>query len=358
MKRLFTGIVVNAAAVLLESAPFVLAGVLAARIPLRAARTFAAYFGCGCGTGPSARSLPAFAATWFGFGPAVACARLAAAIAVERALRRRECAHQPDEALAQFAAIAPFAVAGAALVPAFPAIAGAHASHLTLALSAALAAFLTSPCAVGAVGIAAMLRTAAPAAAIGFLCIAGIADLRAWIAVRSEGALHDCSAYGLAALACALAALRGGAAMVNPRFVPALWLCAAVFAFLAFVYRTHVRARLRIAPAIMLAGCCLSAPLPAIVQTETTLSDAYPGERVDFTGAVVRTAASTSLVRYAVTCCRADAAPIVLQLDSRAELRSPWARARGVLVRRGDSLELHARTIEAIPPPADPFVYR
>ena len=347
-------VIVNAAALLLESAPFVMAGALISRLPLRAARNTVAYVGCGCGTGPSARSLPALAATWLAFGPLVAIARFAAAIAMARALRAHACEHKPDDALAQFAAIAPFAIMGAAIVPAIPAIAGSRASPLTIALTAAFAAFLSSPCAIGVAGVAAMLRSTAPAAAIGFLCVAGVADLRAWTAKRSRQTQHDCAAYVLGALACAIVAARGGAALVNPRFVPALWLCTAAMAYLAYVYRAHAKAHLRIAPAIMLAGCFLSAPAPDMLQTETTLSDAYPGERVDFTGQLI----ARSLVRYAITCCRADAAPVVLRLDAPYASHSGWAHARGVLVRRGDSLRLHAETIEAVAPPADPFVYR
>lgn len=354
----FNAVIVNAAALLLESAPFVLAGALISRLPLRAARHAVAYLGCGCAAGPSARSLPAFAATWLAFGPLVASVRFAAAIAVAHVARRHACERIPDHALAQFAAIVPFAAAGALVAPVIPAIAGWHAAPAAVAFTGALAAFLSSPCAIGATGVAAMLKPAEPAAAIGFLCVAGIADLRAWIAARHAHAQHDCLAYVLAAIACAAVAARGGAALINPRFVPALWLCAAAFAWCACVYRSHANVRLRFAPAIMLAGCFLTAPAPATVQTETTLEDAYPGERVDFTGEVAGTAAARSLVRYAITCCRADAAPIVLRLDEPYATPSTWAHARGVLVRRGGSLRLRADTIEAVPPPVDPFVYR
>lgn len=355
---MFTDVVANAAALLLECAPFVLAGAVLSRVRFHNAPHAMAYFGCGCGTGPSARSLPAFAATWLAFGPLVASVRFAAAIAVARVLQRRTCAHAASESLAQFAAIAPFAIAGAVLAPAVPAIAGAHSSPAAIAIAGAFAAFVTSPCAIGAAGTAAMLRAHAPAAAIGFLSVAGIADLRVWIQAGEDRTPHDCLAYALAAFACAAAAMRGGGSLVNPRFVPALWICAAAFAYFGFRYRTRARPSLRIAPAIMLAGCFLAAPAPAAVQTETTLAAAYPGQRIDFTGELVRTPRTASLVRYAITCCRADAAPVVLQLDSLPAMRSKWAHARGVIVRAGNSLRLHPEVLQAVPAPPDPFVYR
>src|SRR5213082_3582324 len=110
---------------LLESAPFVLAGAIVLRAPWRWSGRAAAYLGCGCGTGPSARSLPAAAAAWITFGPLVAAARLA----------------------------------GAILTPLFPAIMGAHAPQAIVFGVAALAAFISSPCGLGTIGIAAIART-------------------------------------------------------------------------------------------------------------------------------------------------------------------------------------------------------
>src|SRR5438552_1263272 len=125
--RVVGAIVVNAAAMLLESAPFILAGAIVFRVPWRWSGRAAAYLGCGCGTGPSARSLPAAAAAWITFGPLVAAARLAGAILVECALRKRVCAHAGGSVLTQLRGIWPLAIAGAILVPLFPAIVGVHA---------------------------------------------------------------------------------------------------------------------------------------------------------------------------------------------------------------------------------------
>ncbi len=252
----------------------------------------------------------------------------------------------------------PFALGGAALLPLLPAIAGLHLPMAAIAAAAAVTAFATSPCALGTIGIAGIARGVAPAAAAGFLCVAGIFDLRAWSRSAEPPASHDCIAYVLTFVACSLAAVRGGGSLVNPRFTPALWICAIACAYLAHRYRAHARPALRIGPAIMLAGCVLGAPVPVYYATQTTLAGAFPGERIDFTGAVVRSEKETALVRYAITCCRADAAPISIRLDSSAAVGSGWARARGTLVLRNGELRLHAGKIEAVPAPADPFVYR
>ena len=152
--------------------------------------------------------------------------------------------------------------------------------------------------------------------------------------------------------------MRGGAALVNPKIALALWPCAIAFAFLTLRYRKETYAALRVAPAIMLIGCVLAAPAPIYRATETTLSDAFAGERLDFTGVVVHSGSATALVRYAITCCRADAAPVAVRLDPPATLQHGWARARGTLVQRADGLRLRADSIEPIATPADPFVYR
>jgi len=356
--RVVNAIVVNAAALLLESAPFVLAGAIALRANARLGKRAAAYLGCGCGSGPSARSLPAFAAAWMVFGPFVAAARLGAAIVVERMISKRSCAQAHPSMLGDLAAIVPFAVLGAAVAPLLPAIAGTHAPRPFVALAAAAIAFAASPCGLGTIGVAAIARQSAPAAAAAFLCVAGIFDLRTWIRPPKHEGGHDFVAYVLAAIACAIVAARGGSALVNPRFVPALWACAICFAYLSYAYRRQSRMKLRVAPAIMLAGCVLSAPPPVYSATQTTLADAFPGERIDFTGTLGRSGATTTLVRYAITCCRADAAPVVIRLDSAPKIRAGWAHARGTLVARADGLRLRADSIEPVPAPADPFTYR
>ncbi|MFZ0683364.1 MAG: hypothetical protein WAM84_10855, partial [Candidatus Cybelea sp.] len=72
----------TSASALFEAAPFLLAGIIAGRL-LRHSNAMA-YLGCGCTAGPSARSLPAAAATWLLFGPLVAAARFGAAVVAAR----------------------------------------------------------------------------------------------------------------------------------------------------------------------------------------------------------------------------------------------------------------------------------
>ena len=64
----------------------------------------------------------------------------------------------------------------------------------------------------------------------------------------------------------------------------------------------------------MLAAAVVGAPAPRYEATETTLTDLFAGERLTFTGELVRDASSAAMVRYAITCCRADASPICVRL--------------------------------------------
>jgi hypothetical protein len=216
-----------------------------------------------------------------------------------------------------------------------------------------------APCALGGVGFAATLRSVMPAAAAGFLCIAGIVDVRAWMRRGASTQTHDALAYAIFAIACAVVAAHSGGGLLHPKLAVALWPCAIAGAYAAFRFRGEHCARLRIAPAIMLAGAFLAAPLPAYHATETSLADAFAGERVDFTGVLTRTGGAATLVRYAITCCRADAAPIVIRLlASPPQAVHGWMHARGVLVARGSELRLQTSSLMPIDAPADPFVYR
>ena len=349
---------VTSAAALIESMPFILAGAALQRVPLRWSARVLPYLGCGCGSGPSARSLPAAAAAWLVFGPAVAAARLVAAMLVDRFRPGRSaCEFERDPPLAQLAAVAPFAVAGSALALLAPAIGASHGAP-SLAFGA-LAAFVSAPCAIGAIGFASAVRASAPQFAYAFLCIAGIADARVFLRKPHAHARHDSLAYAIAALACAFVAAKHGGGLVHPRLALCLWPCAAACAVLAYRYRGHAWPALRIAPAIMLVGTILAAPPPVYHVTETTLADAFPGERIDFTGMLTRTGTAATLVRYAITCCRADAAPIVIRLERRAPASlHGWVRARGMLVNGASGLALHASELTPVATPADPFVYR
>ncbi len=353
-----TALLVTSGATLLESMPFILAAAVLP-VPLRWSSRTVPYLGCGCGAGPSARSLPAAAATCLVFGPLVAVARLAAAIAVARFMpRAAACEARDATVLTQLYAIAPVAGIGASVAFFAPTIFGTHVPSITAFASGALAAFIMAPCALGTVGFAAAMRSWVPGAAVGYLCIAGILDLRTWMRASHPAVRHDALAYALAAIACALVAARGGAGVIHPKIALALWPCAVACGFFAYRFRYEYNALLRIAPVVMLAGAVLSAPPPEYHATETTLADAFTGERIDFTGLVTHTGDITTLVRYAITCCRADAAPIVLRLLIASPAVHGWMRARGVLIEGPDGLSLRADQLQAIPAPIDPFVYR
>jgi hypothetical protein len=352
-------VLVTSAATLIESVPFVLAGAVIQRLPFRWNARVVPYLGCGCGTGPSARSLPAAAATWLVFGPIVAALRVFAAIAVERISKRSDCAHNESGVLNQLALIAPLATSGAVFTLFASAIVRQHASPAIAFFSGAGLGFAIAPCGLGAVGLAAIMRAAMPAGAAGFLCVAGIVDLRTLLRGRHLHAQHDAFAYAMSGVVCAVVAMRGGAAIVHPKLALLLWPCACALLVFAYRYRTEANARLRVAPIIMLAGAVLAAPPPVYHATETTLADAFPGERLDFTGEVTRTGDVTTLVRYAITCCRADAAPIVVRLDRNPHNKiHGWARARGILEIASNGLRLHVTSFEQVAAPADPFVYR
>lgn len=106
-------------------------------------------------------------------------------------------------------------------------------------------------------------------------------------------------------------------------------------------------------------GALAGAPAPVYHATETTLADLFAGERLTFTGTLTRDGSASALVRYAITCCRADAAPVVVRL-ARVLPDPPdtWLVVDGVIVERGRRLQLDPLHVERIAPPADPFVYR
>jgi hypothetical protein len=156
-----------------------------------------------------------------------------------------------------------------------------------------------------------------------------------------------------------MVAAHRGTGIVHPYLAYALWPCAVTAAYCAYRFRGESCARLRLAPAIMLAGAIVAAPPPEYHATETTLADAFAGEHLDFTGMLTRTGNAATLVRYAITCCRADAAPIVVRLSKAppAALHG-WVHARGVMLQQGNDLRLQVQRLSSIPAPADPFVYR
>ncbi len=358
------GALATAAGSLFEGTPFILAGIAAqallARLPATRASVAALlpFLGCGCGPGASARSLPAAAATAMAFGPLPALLRVAAALLVSRFSSRRSCEHG-ETFPAQLAAMLPAVALAGVASHAFGEIDLARTSPIFQWLGGAMAGFAAAPCALGAVALAAALHTRAPFAALGMLCTSGIVDARALLRARAPHVSHDAVAYAILALALVLVALRGGDALVHPRFCLPLAFCAVGCAVLAVAYRRAQSARARLAPALMLAGAVLGAPAPAYNATETTLTDLFAGEHLSFTGTLVHGTRADALVRFAITCCRADAAPVVVRLEDRIHAASgTWLHAEGTVERDGGDLRLAARRVETIAPPSDPFVYR
>jgi hypothetical protein len=358
---LLAGALAAAASALFESVPFLLAGAVL-QILLRDDR-LVAYAGCGCVRGPSARSIPAAIATALVFGIWVALARLIAASAVATAIARRAdrhaCAPQRTVLLDDLASLLP-----AALIAGCASQLTAHADLGTLspvlaALAGIALGFVAAPCALRAVAIAAALHARTPAGTTAFLCVAGIADVRALFGHREGRTNADASAYLVLAMALAIVAERHGDALVRPAIAPLLALCAVVAFICAARYRTERTPKARFAPALMLAGALATAPPPAYTATETTLTDIFPGERLDFTGRLTRDNHSAALVRYAITCCRADAAPVVVRLRDVPRLRAgTWLRASGNIETVANDVRLRVSHLEVLPPPDDPFIYR
>jgi hypothetical protein len=351
------------ASALFEATPFLLAGIAATQF-LRRYNPIVEYLGCGCGTGPSARSLPAAAAVWYVFGAPVAIARLLAAILAARLLHRNAagepCAGAESlHPLGALAAVVPAAALAACAMQLFAAVDPSHFAPIANALLGAALGFAAAPCGLGAVALAGALRVHDPVAAAAFLCIAGIVDARALFARSHRDAGQDAFGYALLAIALAVVAARRGDALVHPALSVPLAICAGAALGYAFVHRRERCASARFAPAVMLAGALLGSAPPQYRATETTLTDLFTGERLSFTGALVRDGKASAVVRYAITCCRADAAPVAVRLDRTPPLPSgTWLRVDGSVENVDGELRLVAAHIERITPPSDPFIYR
>lgn len=347
------------ASALFEATPFVAAGALLSFL-LRRRCTLFDYLGCGCGDGPAARSLPAAAATWLFFGARVAIARYVAAFLAARILRRfapARGAHGNASPLRELDAVLPAAlIAGIVVQFAFAAARLPHAGGILLGAGLG---FFAAPCGVGAVALAGALRAHAPAAAAAFLCIAGIVDFHALVRLRRAELGDDAFAYALLALGLGIVAWRGGDALVHPAFTIPLACCAVAALACALARRRARCAAVRIAPALMLAGSLLGAPPPQYRATETTLTDLFAGERLEFTGALARDAGASAIVRYAITCCRADAAPVAVRLARVPPYpNGTWLRVEGRIAGGAGQLRLVAERVERVSAPTDPFLYR
>lgn len=352
----------SSASALIEATPFLFASA-ALSIVLKRRRHVAEYFGCGCGAGPSARSLPASAATWLLFGPSVALARFGAAVIAGGIVSRDRTQCERDGAgdlrpLGELAAVVPAALFAGAAAQWSAFFDTSHVTAIESAAGGALFGFVAAPCGLGAVAIAGALRERDPIAAAGFLCVAGIVDVRALRARSHARGGTDAFAYLMLACALGIVAWRHGDALVHPAFAAPVACCAVAAACFALFARRQRCAAVRVAPAVMLAGALLGAPPPRYHATETTMRDLFAGERLSFTGTLVRGSASGAIVRYAITCCRADAAPIVVRLARTPAYPSgTWLRVEGVVEDHGGAMQLQTQRVQRVAAPNDPFLY-
>jgi hypothetical protein len=302
----------------------------------------------------------------FAFGPLVAVARFAAATLVARVVRRRDLTGSRDfnvaepYLLGELGAMFPAVLVAGATAPVLAQFNPATIPLLGNVLAGALFGFFAAPCGLGAIAMAAALRVHAPAAATAFLCVAGIVDLRALRAMHSHRNLgHDSLAYFMLAAATAFVAWKRGDALVHPAFSIALWISAGTALVLAIVHARRLSAPARAAPAVMLAGALIGAPAPSYHATQTSLTDLFAGERISFTGTLACDRADCAIVRYAITCCRADAAPIAIRLDPPPRrFAGEWLRIDGCIEDLNGDLRLIPDRIQEIAPPNDPFIYR
>ncbi len=353
------GALAAAAGTVFEATPFVLAAHLVRGTPLR---LLVAAASCGCGRGlPGALSLPAAALCWLTFGPWVALARLGAALF----LARRHIGGPEPSAREPLDELPAIGLGAAAASLATETLRSLGPSALPAALLPAVGLALGGlvgfalPCTTAALAVAAASRTTLPAAAFAILCTAGL--VRPLAPAQASGRPRVDARFGmtLLAAACLVLAFRGGAGLVAPRLVPIV-AAGTPLALLAFLRRGGgARPGSWLAPAALLAVLAAGSPPPGYVATESTLTDVFPGERITFTGIAHRSGAATIVQRFAITCCRADAAPVAIRTQTALPVPDgTWVEVCGTLVRGRSGLALAVSRSRAVPAPADPFVYR
>jgi hypothetical protein len=363
-----------AAGTLFEAAPFVLVAEALAQGRLAVLGRFVQLAGCGCdGALPGALSLPATALAWLAFGPAVALGRFAVALAAGSAVAFRRagvCAGhataretcEPPDAFAELAALA--AAGGAASV----AVAGMrdqaavwHAwgwGGASVAFGAGVLLGRLVPCATAGVALAAGLAGPLPAAAAGLLASAGLLPRLPRRRPPPEAARGTgVASLMLAGALLALAAL-GPSGLVNPRLVP-LCATAAVCAGVRYRSRTTRSPAATLLPALMAAALLVRVPEPPYRLDATEAAAAFPGSRLTFSGVALRAHGTTVVERFAIACCRLDAAPLVVTLERSLPVDGGWVTVEGTVVRDASGASVlrtsHWRRTLA---PADPFLYR
>ena len=323
----------------------------------RVARWLTALAGCGCGPLPGALSLPSAGIALYAFGPALAAARLAAGGLVAWSRCRHEIDGLPPDPLDQLAALVPFALAGGFAAEVLRLEAGHAAGWPAVQFLAGAVAGLASPCALGTLAFAASVRQTAPGLAWGLAATAGLVPLVARHAVVRRTAIDARVAYGMLALSALGLVRAGGAGLVHPRLIAPLVLCA-----LASLVASAVRPGRRcapLAPALICAALVCGSPAPRAGLVGGPSADAFAGQAVRFTGVVRQTPAFDELVRFEMTCCRADAHPVALRLDRRSGLRDgTWAAVAGTFRASAGGLVVQVSRIAAAAAPRDPFLYR
>ncbi len=349
----------GAAGTVFEAAPFVLGSwVLTSCFnpPRRlsvALRRAVGFLGCGCGGAPGALAALPFALCWLAVGPLPALARAAAALAVLRLRGTAGHATAPVDPLEALAGLVPFALAGALLDGVLPAW---HLPPAAAFAGGALAGAL-APCTAGSVALAAALAWPPRPRPRGCSPRPGILPPAAG---HGSGGAPGRWPAGALALACGLLAWRHGAGFVHPRLivpVAAAGLAAAAAAVRGGSARNGAG---WLGPAVALAALIAGSPAPPLPAADATApAGGFAGQPLRFVGVARRDGSVTALVRYAITCCRADARAIAVRLDRRANVPDgTWVAADGVLAPSAAGLVLHARSVARVAAPADPFVYR
>jgi hypothetical protein len=219
---------------------------------------------------------------------------------------------------------------------------------------------LLTPCAMGALALAAGLHASAAPLALGVLWSAGLLPASDFHSnrptiMRVEGRF----VYLVISLSCLIVALEGGAGLVHPKLIPLVAGGTLVALIAAFGPPERVRFEALFASLLMLAAPILHAPTPTYDPGETTLENIYPTQELMFTGVLSGHHDAATLLRYAVTCCRADASPLALRLDRRPRERDgAWIEAEGFVERDAGGLRLHVRRYRRIEQPSDPFLYK
>ena len=350
----------SAAAVLLETLPYAAASSALRPLLGRFAPHVLAYAGCGCSHGAGARSIPAAIACAAVFGPFVAVARWIAAIVVNTLRRNASHAHDRDDApiVSDLTTLAPAAVLAGVINVAASALSLSHCSAPVQLIAGVTFGFIAAPCALGGVALASALHAQSPLASYAMLGVAGIVDLRVWWRPRTRRAYGDRATYAMLALSCAIVAYQHGASLIHPRLTLVLWGCTVYVLYLAIRSQSVTAPVQRLVAASLVAAVLTGSPPPPEITTEAAIDALYPGERIDFTGEYQTSANGARVVRYGITCCRADARPVCIPLANQLAIhRGAWVNVRGTVRRRGDALVVAASSIRQVAPPIDPFVY-